>query len=60
MVFKNFMVPETNPQILNSGRVQANKNILEEDNRVGNIQEFMLSASFPLSCGSQLFLLMKI
>ena len=45
---KNFMVPEINPQILNSDRVQANKNILEGDNRVGNIQEFILSASFPL------------
>ena len=45
---KNFMVPEINPQILNSNRVQANKNISEGDNRVGNIQEFILSASFPL------------
>ena len=45
---KNFVVPEINPQILNSDRVQANKNILEVDNRVGNIQEFILSASFPL------------
>ena len=27
---KNFSVPEINPQILNSDRVQANKNILEE------------------------------
>ena len=45
---KNFSVPEINPQILNSGKVQANKNILEGDNRVINIQEFILSASFPL------------
>ena len=44
---KNFVVPQINPQILNSDRVQANKNILG-DNRVGNIQEFILSASFPL------------
>ena len=44
----NFVVPEINPQILNSDKVQANKNILEGDNRVGNIQEFILSASFPL------------
>ena len=43
---KNFVVPQINPQILNSDRVQANKNILEGDN--GNIQEFILSASFPL------------
>ena len=34
--------------IINSDKVQANKNILEGDNRVGNIQEFILSASFPL------------
>ena len=45
---KNFLVPEINPQILNSDRVQANKNILEGDNRVSNIQEFVLSASFSL------------
>ena len=45
---KNFSVPEINPQILNSDKVQANKNILEGDNRVINIQEFILSASFPL------------
>ena len=44
----NFVVPEINPQILNSDKVQANKNILDGDNRVGNIQEFILSASFPL------------
>ena len=44
----NFVVPEINPQILNSDKVQANKNISEGDNRVGNIQEFILSASFPL------------
>ena len=44
----NFVVPEINPQILNSDKVQANKNVLEGDNRVGNIQEFILSASFPL------------
>ena len=44
----NFVVPEINPQILNSDKVQANKNILEGDSRVGNIQEFILSASFPL------------
>ena len=44
----NFVVPEINPQILNSDKVQANKNILKGDNRVGNIQEFLLSASFPL------------
>ena len=46
---ENFVVLEINPQILNSDRVQANKNILEGDNRVGNIQEFILSASFPLN-----------
>ena len=45
---KNFSVPETNPQILNSEKVQANKNILERDNRVIDIQEFISSASFPL------------
>ena len=45
---KNFFIPEINPQILNSEKVQANKNILERDNRVINIQEFILSASFPL------------
>ena len=44
----NFVVPEINPQILNSDKVQDNKNILEGDNRVGNIQEFILPASFPL------------
>ena len=44
----NFVVPEINPQILNSDKVQANKNILEGDNRVGNIQEFILSATLPL------------
>ena len=58
---KNFLVPKINPKILKSDRVQANKNILEGDNRISNIQEFIISASFPLlSCGSQLFLQMKI
>ena len=46
---KIFLVPEINLQILNSDEVQANKNILEGDNRVINIQEFILSASFPLT-----------
>ena len=45
---KNFSVPEINSQILNSDKAQANKNILEGDDRVNNIQEFILSASFPL------------
>ena len=45
---KNFLVPEINPQIPNSEKVQANKTILEGDNRVINIQEFILSACFPL------------
>ena len=45
---KNFSVPKINPQILNSDRVQANKNNLEGDNRVINIQEFILSTSFNL------------
>ena len=45
---KNFVISEINPQILNSDKVQANRNILEGDNRVGNIQEFILSANFPL------------
>ena len=45
---KNFVVPEINPQILNSDKAQANKNILKGDNRVGNIQEFILLANFPL------------
>ena len=44
---KNFSVPEINPQLLDSDRVQANKNTLGDD-RVSNIQEFILSASFPL------------
>ena len=43
----NFVVPEINSWILNSDKVQANKNISEGDNRVGNKQEFTLSASFP-------------
>ena len=34
---KNFVVPEINPQILYLDRVQTNKNILEGNNRVGNI-----------------------
>ena len=33
---------------MNSERVQANKNSLEGINRVSNVQEFILSASFPL------------
>ena len=45
---KNFVVPEINPQILNSDRVQGNKTTLEGNNRVGNIQEFILSASVSL------------
>ena len=45
---KNFSVPEINPQILNSDRVQVNKNILEGDNKVSNIQEVILSVRFPL------------
>ena len=44
----NFVVLEINPQILNSDKVHTNKNILEGDDRVGNIQEFISSASFPL------------
>ena len=45
---KIFLVPEINPQIPNSEKVQANKTILEGDNRVINTQEFILSACFPL------------
>ena len=57
----NFVVPEINPHILNSDKVQANKNILDGDNRVGNIQEFILSASFPLlKLWQSTILLMKI
>ena len=33
---------------MNSDRVKANGNILEGNNGVGNIQEFIMSASFPL------------
>ena len=57
----NFVVPEINPQILNSDKVQANKNILEGDKGLAIYKSLYCQLTSPfLSCGSLSFLLMKI
>ena len=42
------MVPKVNPQILNSEKVQQNRNIVEGDKRVSEIQDSAFTASRPL------------
>ena len=46
------MVPKVNPQILNPEKVQQNRNIVEGDKRVSEIQDSAFAASWPLlACG---------
>ena len=47
-IVKDFVVPKVNPQILNSEKVQQNRNIVEGDKRVSEIQDSAFTASWPL------------
>ena len=42
------MVPKVNPQMLNSEKVQQNRNIVEGNKRVSEIQDSAFAASWPL------------
>ena len=51
-IIEDFVVPKVNPQILHSEKVQQNRNIVEGDKRVSEIQDSAFAASWPLiSCG---------
>ena len=47
-IIKDFVVPKVNPQILNSEKVQQNRNIVEGDKRVSEIPDSAFAASWPL------------
>ena len=47
-IIEDFVVPKVNPQILNSEKVQQNRNIVEGNKRVSEIQDSALGASWPL------------
>ena len=47
-IIEDFVVPKVNPQILNSEKVQQNRNIVEGDKRVSEIQDSAFAASWPL------------
>ena len=47
-IIKDFAVPKVNPQILNSEKVQQNRNIVEGNKRVSEIQDSAFTASWPL------------
>ena len=44
----NFVVPQINQTILMAPKVQAAKNVLEGDKHVANVQQMLMSASYPL------------
>ena len=44
----NFVVPHTNQTILMAPKVQTAKNVLEGDKHVANVQQMLMSASYPL------------
>ena len=47
-IIEDFVVPKVNPQIVNSEKVQQNRNIVEGDKRVSEIQDSAFAASWPL------------
>ena len=47
-IIEDFVVPKVNPQILNSEKVQQNRNIVEGDKRVSEIQDSAFAVSWPL------------
>ena len=47
-IVEDFVVPKVNPQILNSEKVQQNRNIVEGDKGVSEIQVSAFAASWPL------------
>ena len=47
-IIEDFVVPKVNPQILNSEKVQQNRNIVKGDKRVSEIQDSVFAASWPL------------
>ena len=44
----NFVVPQLNQAILMAPKVQSAKNVLESDKHVANVQQMLMSASYPL------------
>ena len=44
----NFVVPQINQTILMAPKVQNAKNVLEGDKHVANVQQMLMSASYPL------------
>ena len=44
----NFIVPHINQTILMAPKVQNAKNVLDDDKHVANVQQIMMSASYPL------------
>ena len=44
----NFVVPQINQTILMAPKVQTAKNVLEGDKHVANVQQMLMSASYPL------------
>ena len=47
-IIEDFVVPKVNPEILNSEKVQQNRNIVESDKRVSEIQDSAFAVSWPL------------
>ena len=47
-IIEDFVVLKVNPQILNSEKVQRNRNIFESDKRVSEIQDSAFASSWPL------------
>ena len=47
-IIEDFVVPKVNPQIFNFEKVQQNRNIVEGDKRVSEIQDSAFAASWPL------------
>ena len=44
----NFVVPQINQTILMTPKVQTAKNVLEGDKHVANVQQMLMSTSYPL------------
>ena len=47
-IIEDFVVPKVNPQIVNSEKVQQNRNIVEGKKMVSEIQDSAFAASWPL------------
>ena len=48
-LFENYKVPKIKSQILQSQKIQSNRHILEWDKGVCNIQDFFISATYPVT-----------